>query len=300
MSNETQSGTAMVVHSEQPTQLARRAEMFTADQEQMIRDMYAPGSSDLEFAVLLATAKARRLNPILGQIHFVKRKDRAQDENNKWIDVYKWTVQVSIDGLRSKAEETKEYDGQDEPEFEDDDQGPIVARVRVYRRGFSRPFVGVARWREYAQTKVGGEPVHMWAKMPYHMLAKCAEALALRKAFPEALGGLYTADEMGQTENPERKAPRARVEQQEAPRITQGTPPARKLADVIAEAAATVELTEEATALKVSELRALMASRNVGEDVQQRALADFARRVRARAPVTTDTPELENGDHVAA
>ena len=83
---------------------------FTAEQRQMIRDTFASGASDAEFAVLLEVARARRLNPIIRQIHFVKRYD-----SQKKREV--WSTQVSIDGLRAIAERTGKYDGQDEPEY---------------------------------------------------------------------------------------------------------------------------------------------------------------------------------------
>ena len=151
----------------------------------------------------------------------------SENDNGAWVESYrdKWSCQVAIDGLRSKAEETGRYDGQDEPEFSRED-GQLVARVRVYRKGITRPFVGVAYWNEFVQTYGRGdraEPTRMWAQMPRHMLAKCAEALALRKAFPEELAGLYTSEEMGQADN---ERPRGQ-------RIAQAPtePTARELAD---------------------------------------------------------------------
>lgn len=168
---------------------------FSPEQEAMIRDMYMSGATPLEAAVLLEIAKSRRLDPLKKQIHFVKRKGYDGEPD-------KWTAQVAIDGFRSIANDTGLYDGQDEPEIIYDADGYVIAaKVRVYRRDIGRAFVGNAHFSEYCQVKSNGDATKMWAKMPRTMIAKCAEALALRKAFPEELGGLYTSDEMGQAEN---------------------------------------------------------------------------------------------------
>lgn len=168
---------------------------FTPQQCAMIRDTYAMGASEKEFQVLMEVAKVRRLNPLLRQVHFVKRRDYQRDK-----DI--WSVQVSVDGLRAIAERTGKYDGQDEPEYERDKEGLIIAcRVKVYRKDWTRPAIGVAYWSEYVQTKKDGSPTKFWADMPHVMIAKCAEAIAMRKAFPEDMGGLYVDEEMQQAEN---------------------------------------------------------------------------------------------------
>lgn len=172
---------------------------FTDEQRALIRDRYAPGASDGEFAVLMEVARARRLNPLLGQIHFVERWD---SQKGRMV----WATQASIDGLRAIAERTGLYAGQDEAEFIEGDDGAIkLCKVRVWRKDWPRPAVGVAYWSEYVQTtrdKQTGKtrPTAMWARMPHVMLAKVAESIALRKAFPEDMGGLYSADEMGQAD----------------------------------------------------------------------------------------------------
>lgn len=172
---------------------------FTDEQAQMIRNQFAYGASDDEFAMLMGIAKARNLNPLLKQIFFVKRYD-----SKKKCDV--WATQVSIDGMRVVASRTGGYDGQDEPEneYETATNGERLltcVKVKVYRKGIARPFVGISRWSEYVQTTREGEPTKFWKTMPHTMLAKCAEALALRKAFPEDTGGLYIPEEMMQAEN---------------------------------------------------------------------------------------------------
>jgi hypothetical protein len=104
---------------------------------------------------------------------------------------------VGIDGFRAIAERTGVYDGQDEPAFEYDAKGQLrLCKVAVYRKDVSRPFVGIAHFGEYAQRKKDGALTRIWAEKPHVMLAKCAEALAFRKGFPEDTSGLYTAEEM--------------------------------------------------------------------------------------------------------
>jgi len=181
---------------------------FTADQERMIRDTCANGASADEFAVLMEIARVRRLNPLLRQIHFVKRWD---NQKNRHV----WSAQISIDGMRAVAQRTGRYNGQDEPEY-----GPCNARgfpewakVKVYRKDWDRPAVGLVFWSEYVQTKQDGNPTKFWNDMPMNQLAKCAEAHAFRKAFPEDCGGLYTDVEMEQATHPI-----AMEERQEDPR----------------------------------------------------------------------------------
>ena len=115
-----------------------------------------------------------------------------------------WNLQASIDLFRAVAESSHDYAGQLGPFWCGDDgvwvdawlkkTPPVAAKVGVERNGFKNPLFAVARFDEYA----AGGP--MWAKMPSTMVAKCAEALALRRAFPATLNGLYTSDEMQQAD----------------------------------------------------------------------------------------------------
>jgi phage recombination protein Bet len=174
---------------------------FSPEQRKMIRDSFLSGASEQEAEVLMELARLRRLNPITQQIHFVQRW-------NSQRKAMVWAAQVGIDGFRAIAERTGNYDGQDEAEFEYDAKGNLkLARVRVYRRDWSRPAVGVAHFSEYAQTTKEKQLTHMWASKPHVMLSKCAEALAFRKAFPEDTSGLYAPEEMPEQEAPATRAP---------------------------------------------------------------------------------------------
>lgn len=211
---------------------------FNAEQLQMIRTSFLNGASDMEAGVLLELARLRRLNPITRQIHFVRRWD-----SQKRAEI--WAAQVGIDGFRAIAERTGLYDGQDEAEFEYDPKGGLkLARVRVYRKDWSRPAVGVAHYSEYVQLTKEGKPTHMWASKQHVMLGKCAEAIALRKAFPEDTSGLYAPEELPESETPRTVAPpppavvapvpdHAKSKQEQGPKAKRGPAPKVVQAEVV-------------------------------------------------------------------
>lgn len=200
--------------------------VWTIEQRALIRMTFASGATDGEFAALLAVAESRNLNPFTKQVYFVKRWDSQKRSET-------WAVQVSIDGLRAIAERTGLYAGQDEPEYEYEENGTIrLCRVRVYRKDWGgRACVGVAHWREYVQLSREAKPNAMWAKYAHIMIAKCAEALALRKAFPEAASGLYTTEEI-----PIEQPQRVDVVRSDEPEARASAAIDREIAESIAEA----------------------------------------------------------------
>jgi hypothetical protein len=116
---------------------------------------------------------------------------------NSQRGVFEFTAQTGIDGYRLTAERSGGYAGSDEPTF-DNEEKPRKATVTVYRlvNGVRCPFTASARWDEFFPGEKQG---FMWKKMPCVMLGKCAEAQALRKAFPAELSDVYTKEELEQS-----------------------------------------------------------------------------------------------------
>jgi len=150
-----------------------------------------------QFAVFMHAVNSYRLDPFSNQIHAVLRNcNEGTQQQPKWVT--KMTVQTGIDGYRLIADRTKCYAGNDDPVF-DDERAPKRATVTVYKivGNIRCPFTASARWDQYYP---GDRQGSMWKKMPPLMLGKVAEALALRKAFPAELSGLYTSEEMQQAD----------------------------------------------------------------------------------------------------
>jgi phage recombination protein Bet len=159
--------------------------VVTRDQLNLVRKTVAVGATDAELELYLYDCQRRGVHPLDRLIHFTKRGG-------------KYTPITSIDFLRGRAHDTGEMAGSDDAVFTNTSLNqPGEARVTVYRltNGQRFAYQATARWSEYCPPQ--GQD-HMWRKFPYLMLSKCAESLALRKAFPQQLGGLYVNEELEQ------------------------------------------------------------------------------------------------------
>lgn len=189
---------------------------FTPAQLQIIKRSVAPDTNDTEFDLFVETCKLYGLNPMKKQIGArVYSKDNA--------DKRKMAIITEIGGLRAIAARHEDYmPDEDEPEYTFNDTekcatnplGLVKAKVYVKKldkRGQWHRFPGIAKWSEFAPVEdewAYDEEVRRrkptgvkklsdtWAKMPELMLAKCAEAQALRRGWPEDLSGLYAVEEL--------------------------------------------------------------------------------------------------------
>lgn len=180
--------------------------LWTPERVQLLKStLVPPDVTDQEFVLFVEICKQRNLNPFHKHVFAVKRGGRL-------------VIQTSIDGYRLIAERSGKYLGQTQPYWCGSDgvwkdvwttkSNPFASKVGVHKLGQMEPTWGIAYWDMYEA------PGPFWKKGGPHMLAKVAEALALKKAFPEELSGLYTTDEMDQSTMVTLPAPDPALEQQ--------------------------------------------------------------------------------------
>jgi len=160
-----------------------------------------PGAAHDSIRMVLSWAQARGVDPMDKPCHIVPMWD---SKTERMRDV----IMPSVDYYRQKAESTGEYLGLSDTEYgqtktlqvgEFSIDYPEWAKVIVRRlvHGHVAEFPAKVFWLETYATKKRDTkvPNAMWQKRPFGQLEKCAEALALRRAFPKLCGG-PTAEEM--------------------------------------------------------------------------------------------------------
>jgi phage recombination protein Bet len=173
---------------------------YTDNEIGIIKSQIAKNCTDQELALFIQVCKKTGLDPFSKQIYAIKRRNKQQD--GTWVEVM--SIQTGIDGLRVLAQRGGKYRGQTLPLFCGADgvwkelwlasTPPVAAKVGVYVEGFPEPLYAIALLKTYQQN------TSMWSKMPEVLLAKCAEAQAIRKACPNDTSQLYIAEEMEQAD----------------------------------------------------------------------------------------------------
>jgi phage recombination protein Bet len=178
---------------------------FNAKQIDILKNSICRGVTNDEFEVFLMACVKTKLDPFMRQIYAVKRK--AKLPNGSWGETM--TIQTGIDGYRLIAERTERYAPGVEPTYTYDEKGGLLSATAYIKKqtadGTWHLVSSSAYIDEYCQTftdRATGEKKAsgMWGNMPRTMLAKCAEAQALRKAFPAEMSGVYTKEEMQQAD----------------------------------------------------------------------------------------------------
>lgn len=157
--------------------------------KELIKRMYCKNVSDDEFEIFLHTCKRLGLDPRARQIYAVKRGSGM-------------TIQTGVDGFRLVAERTGKYAPGRETDYKYDKDGRLVSATAYVKKlvsGTWHEVPATAFFSEYA-VYVGNDLGQFWKTKPHIMLGKCAETIALRKAFPMELSGVYSTEEMENAE----------------------------------------------------------------------------------------------------
>ena len=181
-------------------------DFWTAKQSAALAQLFNETPPNADLAVFLHRCQATGLDPFANQITMIKRGGQ-------------WKIQTEIDGFRVIRDRAAKRDGvkvaygrtrwcdHNRNWFEEwiDDDLPAACEMTVYVD--DRPFPAQIRFNAFAVRNKGGELTAQWRTMGDHLIAKCAEAQALRKAFPQDLEGVAIAEETGRPMAEPRRVP---------------------------------------------------------------------------------------------
>lgn len=178
--------------------------VITEEKIKLVKEMICRGANDSELQLFITNCNRTGLDPFQKQCWAVKRWDSSLGKEVM-------SFQTGVDGFRVIANRSNKYAGQVGPFWCDKDgvwkdvwlldTPPVAAKVGVLRSDFAEPLWAVAKFSSYAAKKKDGSLTSFWRNMPDLMIAKVAECLALRKAFPQDLSGIYSSEEMEQVDN---------------------------------------------------------------------------------------------------
>lgn len=188
---------------------------FTDVQVAALRQLGVEDAPKGDLDLFFHQAKRTGLDPFAKQIYMLGRRtkikvwnERAKRQDEEWV--MKYTIQTGIDGYRVTGHRLARLAGDDiavegpfwrgadggwDDVWLDPNRPPLAAKYVVVKNGVK--YSSVAMYGEYVQTysKDGQQhPNSMWAKMPANQLAKCAEAAAWKKAYPNDFSGMVLED----------------------------------------------------------------------------------------------------------
>jgi phage recombination protein Bet len=208
-------GQAVATYAAGRSEIALRPDQteWTSAQVAALRQLGIEDATEGDLQVFFHVCQSSGLDPFRKQIYMIGRKTKVKywDESQRrqvedWV--MKFTIQTGIDGFRRNGREAAKREGAairvDGPYWQGADGGgwqdvwlsnqpPAAAKFVIFRDGEAH--TGIAMYREFVQTIPGGNsPNSMWAKMPANQLAKCAEAQAWRRAYPDDFSGMQLED----------------------------------------------------------------------------------------------------------
>lgn len=188
---------------------------YTTDELAALKREHAPNATEEQFDLWMVECRNRKAIPVHDVFLQIRNVKEWDPDQKKKVFKKKAIYGTTIAFLRKVAQRSREYagqlpsewiylDGMGDPTVKSTvplkDKHPYAAQVSILRHGWAHPTTVIARWDAYAQSykdDAGNSVLSpTWSMRGAEQLEKCAEALALRKAFPEELGPLYLPEEI--------------------------------------------------------------------------------------------------------